>query len=251
MSFYVSDTTAFVVCFCLCCRTEYLQNKKCLALCVLLPASWSLLLSPLPPSLTFCLPPQIAAVWSKSTQVLRYLPFSHALIPAQGNQYGGQLHSSTMLTINHPLVCQTHGDSAVEETCSLPLLFSPTLSPHSLIPLLRLSLYLWTASENVFLLFCHALPHSNPHLCFCLSLCNFSLIDFSFKQLKLHFNYISFFTFVAYLNFSSGLSLVFYLLRLLSRSLNPTRQVLMTCLLHGHTSVAEICSTLIIGPTDI
>lgn len=57
-----------------------------------------------------------------------------------GNQHGGQLHCQTMLAINHLLDCQTHGDSALEETCSF--LFSSPLSTHSLLPLFLPFLYL-------------------------------------------------------------------------------------------------------------
>lgn len=150
MRFYVSNAAAPVVCFCLVqiCRTKC--KKRLPALC--LPPSFT------PPSLTFCLPPQIAAVWSKSTQVLRYLLFSHALIPAQGNQHGGQLHSQTMLTINHPLVCQTHGDSAVEETCSPPLLFPPALSARSLS-------FLCSVSSSIYE------PLQKTYFCFSVTLC--------------------------------------------------------------------------------
>lgn len=96
-----------------------------------------------------------------------------------------------------------------------------TLS-HSFVP--SFPLFMNRFRKRIFA-FCHALLHSNPRLRLCLSLCNFSLIDFSFNQLELHFNYISVFTFVAYLNFSSRLSLVFIFLLSFSSCLAPLIQL--------------------------
>lgn len=109
-----------------------------------------------------------------------------------GNQHGGQLHRSTTLAINHPLDPSTHGDSALEETCS-PLSSSPlySLSPP------------FVPSFSIFINWVQNIVR-------CIAVTLYVRFRFSFRQfwLWLHLNYIYFISFVAYFNFLSRLSLV-------------------------------------------